>query len=52
MKRQDSEQFFKYTRMNLATFQKFCNLLRPYCRPKIQVTDNVSLEERVAVTLQ
>ncbi|KAL1489235.1 hypothetical protein ABEB36_014168 [Hypothenemus hampei] len=47
----DSQQFFKYTRLNKAAFQKLLNFIRPEI--KIQPrSDGILPEERLVITLQ
>lgn len=51
MKEGDPQQFFKYTRMSVPTFNKLLKLVTPYLLRK-KLPDNISPEERLAITLQ
>lgn len=47
----DEEQFFKYTRMTIAAFNKLLNLIRPFIS-KERRRDGIFPEQRLVITLQ
>ncbi|XP_044254905.1 uncharacterized protein LOC123005289 [Tribolium madens] len=51
MKKQDSEQFFKYTRMTVQVFDHFCQQLKEKL-VKRRISDGICPEEKIAITLQ
>lgn len=52
MKSNDREQFFKYTRMSVASFNKLLEMVTPLIRKRVVLPDAISAEERLAITLQ
>lgn len=54
MRRYDPEEFYKYTRMSTELFDDLCNKVRhdPLMRREYRVREPVSVEERVAITLE
>lgn len=52
MKSNDREQFFKYTRMSVASFNKLLKMVTPLIRKRVVLPDAISAEERLAITLQ
>ncbi|KAK4882659.1 hypothetical protein RN001_005978 [Aquatica leii] len=50
MKEVDSEQFFKYTRMDVETFNKLLGLVSPMLQKK-RLPDSIGAEQCLAVTL-
>lgn len=51
MKTLDDEQFFKYTRLTKAAFDKLINILKPKLQRQPR-SDGISPEERLIITLQ
>lgn len=52
MKNNDPEQFFKYTRMNVAVFNKLLTMVTPQLKQLRKMQDSICPEERLALTLQ
>ncbi|KAJ8911941.1 hypothetical protein NQ315_011339 [Exocentrus adspersus] len=51
MKNNDPQQFFKYTRMSVATFNKLLNMITPLVQRRRNLPDSICPDERLALTL-